>query len=275
MPRFDFLISVIISTYNRPDALALVLEQCLVQTDTNYEVIVADDGSDKATRDVVEYAAEHTTIPVNYVWQPDQGFRVAAIRNKGIAKARGEYLIFLDGDCVPQPDFVARHRVLAEPGWTITGSRILLNETLTLAFLTKRLSFTKARLGFWACQRFARKINKFLPLLIKLPDFPQRRIKGFKWRGIKSCNLAAWATDVHEINGFDESFKGWGHEDADFVARLYNNGVYRKKGFCATEVWHLWHKEQPRDYTSLNYKRVLECLHSKHIWAKHGLGEVK
>ncbi len=273
MAHANFLISVIISTYNRPDALALVLEQCLAQTDTNYEVIVADDGSGEPTRTAIESAANHTDIPVSHVWQPDQGFRLAAIRNQGIARARGEYLIFLDGDCVPQRDFIARHRALAETGWTVTGSRILLSEALTSNLLTQRLSLTQANLRFWVRQRFAQRSNKLLPLLMKLPNFAQRRVNGFKWRGIKGCNLAAWAANVHAINGFDEDFSGWGHEDADFVARLYNAGVRRKKGFYATEVLHLWHQEQPRDNASLNHQRVLELLHSKRTWARHGLDQ--
>ncbi len=274
MARANFLISVIVATYNRPDALALVLAQCLAQTDTNYEVIVADDGSGEPTRTVIQSAANHTDIAVSHVWQPDQGFRAAAIRNQGIAQARGEYLIFLDGDCVPQGDFIARHRALAETGWTVTGSRILLNEALTSDLLTQRLSLTQANLRFWVRQRCAQRSNKLLPLFIKLPDFAQRRVNGFKWRGIKSCNLAAWAVNVHAINGFDEDFSGWGHEDADFVARLYNAGVRRKKGFYATEVLHLWHQEQPRDTANLNYKRVLEVLQSKRTRARHGLDQV-
>ncbi|BBE09087.1 Glycosyl transferase family 2 [Mycoavidus cysteinexigens] len=273
MAHANFLISVIISTYNRPDALALVLDQCLAQTDTNYEVIVADDGSGEPTRAVIEAATNHTNITVSHVWQADQGFRAAAIRNKGIAQARGEYLIFLDGDCVPQRDFIACHRALAETGWTVTGSRILLNEALTSDLLAQRLSLTQANWGFWVQQRFAQRINKLLPLLVKLPNFAQRRVNGFKWRGIKSCNLAAWAANVHAINGFDEDFSGWGHEDADFVARLYNAGVCRKRGFYATEVLHLWHQEQPRDSENINYQRVLAVLQSKRTWAKNGLDQ--
>jgi glycosyltransferase involved in cell wall biosynthesis len=267
------LVSLIVSTYNRPDALALVLAGCARQTDRRFEVVVADDGSTEDTRAVVEQAAKSLTVSVEHVWQPDDGFRAAAIRNKGIARARGDYLIFLDGDCVPQPDFIARHRRLASAGALVTGSRILLGPELTEAALARRVDVIRSPAAFWLRQRVRGQVNKILPMFVKLPDFQARRVNGFKWRGIKSCNLAAWAADVATVNGFDESFTGWGHEDADFVLRLHNAGVVRKNGFMATEVLHLWHREQPRDSENSNRQRVLARLADGCIEAERGLAQ--
>jgi glycosyltransferase involved in cell wall biosynthesis len=269
----DKLISVIVSTYNRPDALQQVLRGCAAQTDKNFEIIVADDGSGEATRSTVAEAAAATgsALTIEHVWHPDDGFRLAAIRNQGIARSRGGYLIFLDGDCVPQRQFVAHHRALAEAGAMVTGSRILLGAALTSEVLDRALPLQDQAPGFWLRQRMAGQVNKILPIFVNLPDAAIRRVRGFKWRGIKGCNLAAWRSDVEQVNGFDESFTGWGHEDADFVVRLFNAGVGRKRGFCATEVFHLWHAEQSRDRAGPNRDRVWARLAERTIRATRGL----
>lgn len=266
--QYEGQISVVITTYNRPSALALVLEACLMQSDKNFEIIVADDGSTDETRLLVESFAERvgkqSKITIQHIWQPDQGFRAAAVRNKGIACARSEYLVFLDGDCVPQGDFIAQHRALARPGWTVIGSRILLGPRLTHQVITQRLSLPAARRLFWLYQRFSGQMNKILPLLIKLPDIPQRCINlnrfKFKWHALKGCNLAAWRADVDKVNGFDEHFIGWGHEDADFIVRLYAIGVQCKRGWHATEVFHLWHPAADRRAERGNHQRVIERI---------------
>jgi glycosyltransferase involved in cell wall biosynthesis len=270
----DFPITVIISTYNRPDALDLVLRGCLAQTDRNYDLIVADDGSTDATRALVARHAEQTAISIQHVWHPDDGFRAAEIRNKGIAQARGDYLIFLDGDCVPQHDFVARHRRLARPGATVTGSRILLDEILTRQAIASPVLLADQGPGFWLKQRLAGHANKIAPLFLKLPDQGWRNVEGFRWKGIKSCNMAAWKSDLERVNGFDSSFVGWGHEDADLVVRLFNAGVTRKLGAYATEVWHLWHKEQPRNQESSNYQVVKARIADGTLRAERGLAEI-
>jgi glycosyltransferase involved in cell wall biosynthesis len=267
------LVSVIVTTYNRPDALELVLGACLAQTDRNFEIVIADDGSAAPTRELIARIAERSAIPIVHVWQPDEGFRAAASRNGAIRAARGEYLIFLDGDCVPQRNFIARHRALAQPRTVVTGSRILLRERLTAHALEKRLSLEAQSAAFWLRQRAAGQVNKVLPLFLQLPDFERRRVDGFVWRGIKTCNLGAWRGDIAAVNGFDESFVGWGHEDADLVARLHNAGVGRKNGFLATEVLHLWHAEAARDREGPNHARVLARLADGTTRAEKGLEE--
>ncbi|MEO6352664.1 MAG: glycosyltransferase family 2 protein [Burkholderiaceae bacterium] len=266
------LISVIVSTYNRPDALKAVLSALMQQNDRDYEIIVADDGSGSATRDTINSLSSCAPVPLTHVWHEDAGFRLSAIRNRGIARAVGDYLIFLDGDCIPQRDFITRHRSLAQRGMMVTGSRILLGEKLTTR-VVEGLSILDQGFGFWCAQRAAGEANKIFPLYLHLPDIPQRRQVEFKWRGIKGCNLAAWRTDIEAINGFDETFTGWGHEDADFVVRLHNHGITRKKGFCATEVLHLWHPEAKRDQESPNRAKVFSRLALHETRALQGLAE--
>lgn len=250
-------ISVIVTTYNRPDALALVLQSLAVQADRNFEIIVADDGSREETGAFVRDFAARCPVPVRHVWQPDEGFRAGRVRNLAADAAGGDYLIYLDGDCIAQPDFVARHRALAEPGRTVTGSRILLSEDLTrdlcaagrwdpVAFRARALSY-----------RLAGRLNKALPLFLKLPDGSWRQYRDFVWRRIKSCNLACWKADAAAIGGFAADFDGgWGHEDADFVFRLHVHGVLRKSGAFATEVLHLWHPMASREKMEPNRLRL-------------------
>jgi glycosyltransferase involved in cell wall biosynthesis len=267
------LVTLIVTTYNRPDALELVIAGCLDQTDRQIEIVIADDGSGAPTRDLVSRLQRTSPIRIVHAWQPDEGFRAAASRNQALRHAQGEYVIFLDGDCVPQRDFVERHRALSAARTVVTGSRILLGPELTRDTLAGRLPLQRQSPAFWLRQRAARQINKVLPLAVRLPDLALRRVDGFVWRGIKTCNLAAWLGDLQAVNGFDESFVGWGHEDADLVARLHNAGIARKNGFWSTEVLHLWHKEASREREGPNYERVLARLSDGTVRAERGLDD--
>jgi predicted glycosyltransferase involved in capsule biosynthesis len=108
---------------------------------------------------------------------------------------------------------------------------------------------------------------------VTLPDVG-RESRRFSWRRIKSCNLAVWRSDLELVNGFDESFQGWGHEDSDLVVRLFNAGVMRKEGAFATEVYHLWHKENARNQESRNRNIVLQRAADKTTQAAVGLQQL-
>jgi glycosyltransferase involved in cell wall biosynthesis len=267
----DERIAVIVTTYNRLDALAAVLAGLCAQTDRNFEVIVADDGSTPVTGDYVRRVARTSPMPVRHVWHEDDGFRAAAIRNKGIASTDASYLVFLDGDCVPQRDFVARHRALAAPGRLVTGSRILLSALLTRRLLDARRPLARVTGAEWLADRLLGDINKVLPVFLKLPMAAWRVSGRFKWRRIKSCNLAVWRADAVAVDGFDETFHGWGHEDADFVLRLHHHGVERTLGSFATEVFHLWHPEARRDRAQPNLLKVQARQQTKQVRADRGL----
>ena len=249
-------LSVVITTYNRPDALAAVMAACFLQDDQNFEIIIADDGSTANTRDCIARLAAHAPVPVKHVWQPDDGFRAAMARNRGTLAATGDYIIFLDGDCVPQRDFIARHRALAQPGFLVSGSRILLSQALTERALQDGIDVAGLGLGERLRLRLAGDMNKVLQTVLRWPDLGRVR-RTFSWRRIKSCNLAVWKADLMAVNGFDESFTGWGHEDSDLVVRLFHAGVLRKDGAMATEVLHLWHREAQRDQESRDRKSVV------------------
>lgn len=265
-------LSVVITTYDRPDALMAVVLACFAQTDKNFEIIIADDGSGHNTQECVARLKTLATVALTHVWQPDLGFRAAMARNRGTRAARGDYIIFLDGDCIPQADFVARHRQLAQRGYLVSGSRVLLSAALTGRVLAGRVH--PLALG-WTAKlrlRIAGDINKVAQLLVSWPDVGRTR-QDFSWRRIKSCNLAVWRSDLDTVNGFDESFLGWGHEDSDLVVRLFNAGVMRKDGAFATEVLHLWHPESRRDQELSNRRVVLERAANKTVRALRGLHE--
>nr|WP_229491798.1 glycosyltransferase family 2 protein [Massilia sp. HP4] len=261
-----------ITTYNRPDALEAVVEACFLQDDKNFEIIIADDGSTANTRDCIERLAARSPVPLKHVWQPDDGFRAAMARNRGTLAATGDYIIFLDGDCVPQRDFIRRHRALAQPGFLVSGSRILLSQRLTERVLREHIDVAGMKVGERLRHRLAGDMNKVIQTMLRWPDLGRVRRK-FSWRRIKSCNLAVWKSDLVKVNGFDESFTGWGHEDSDLVVRLFHAGVLRKDGALATEVLHLWHREAQRDQESSNRKIVLERAANGTTQATVGLRE--
>nr|VFJ43602.1 MAG: Glycosyl transferase family 2 [Candidatus Kentron sp. DK] len=128
-------VSLIITTYNRPDALTAVLCTVLSQTRPPDEIIVADDGSGKPTREVVRFFQDNPLVPVLHVWQKDQGFRAARIRNMALARASGDYIIFIDGDILLDKHFISDHRRNAKKGLFLQGGRILLNPERTRRIL--------------------------------------------------------------------------------------------------------------------------------------------
>jgi glycosyltransferase involved in cell wall biosynthesis len=256
-------ISVIVATYNRVDALNLVLQSLETQTDSNFEVIVADDGSREETKEFISKFAKTSKLEMKHVWHEDKGFRLALIRNLATTQASGEYLIFLDGDCITQPDFVARHRMLAQKNFLVTGSRVLLSEALTQELLRSAHWDFKIFSASLLKYRLAGGINKFWPLKIKFGDGAWRNYKKFVWRRIKGCNLACWKADAQAIGGFDETMTGWGHEDADFVFRLQHSHIKRKSGSWSTEVLHLFHKMNDQSNAAENARRVREKIMAK------------
>jgi glycosyltransferase involved in cell wall biosynthesis len=264
------LISVILTTYKREDALAAVLRGLGRQSDRNFEIVVADDGSGPATRDLVERLAATLDISLRHVWHEDRGFRAGEIRNRGILASGGSYCVFLDGDCIPRPDFVAVHRDLAEPGWFVTGNRVLMSNDLTAQILADTSEPERWRWGRWWGLRRQRKINRLAPLL-PFPLGPLRKLRSRAWRGARSCNLAVWRHDLDRVNGFDAAYSGWGLEDSDLLIRLLHAGVRRKDGNFATGVLHLWHPESDRLSLPDNQRRLEEVERSDRVRAITGL----
>ncbi|MBM3526508.1 MAG: glycosyltransferase [Alphaproteobacteria bacterium] len=264
------LISIVVTTYERPDALDAVLRSLSVQTDRNFEVVIADDGSGPSTAALIEGWTPRLGVPLLYVWHEDRGFRAAEIRNRAILASRGDYCIFLDGDCIAQRDFVAAHRKLAEPGWFVTGNRALLSQRLTDAVLRRGLHPENWALADWLGHRSTGGVNRLSPIL-HLPLGPLRKLRMKAWKGARSCNLAVWRSDLDRVDGFDAAFSGWGREDSDLLVRLLHAGLRRKDGTLATGVLHLWHREADRSQLPQNDERLNDVIRNRRVRAAQGI----
>ncbi len=264
------LISVIVTTYNRPDALRAVLDGFAAQGDLGFELIVADDGSRDDTRILVETSAVGFPVALTHAWQEDRGFRAGAARNRAAERAHGEYLVFVDGDCIPRPDFIACHRALAERGWMVAGNRILLSQQFTSKVLCERTPLHAWSNAEWRAAQRRGDINRMLPLL-QLPLGPLRKLAAHRWQRVRTCNLAVWIDDFHRVRGFDETFEGWGFEDSDLAVRLLNAGVRRKEGAFATGVLHLWHEENDRKHEGRNWELLQQRILSGEVLPARGL----
>ena len=209
------MISVLLATYNWPQALKLCLGSLGTQTDLNFEIIIADDGSTSDTKSLIEETRKHFPVKITHLWQEDQGFRKTRILNQAIESAHGDYLVFLDGDCLVQPDFIAQHRTLSQPNHLVTGSRVLLNDELSKQLLLWPHWDFKKFIDKLLSYRLSGGINKFWPLKIKLGDSAWRNYKKFVWRRIKGCNMACWKVDAQAIGGFDETMTRRGHEEGE------------------------------------------------------------
>lgn len=230
--------SVVVATYNWPEALAAVLASLSRQAVLPTEVVVADDGSGEPTRRVIEDAARGFPCPLVHVWHPDEGFKLAQIRNKAVARARGAYVIQIDGDMVLHPGFVADHLDAAAPGRFVGGSRVLLG-----AEASQRL------LGGGPPPGLLGRGLRNRPNAVRLPGLGRALAAVVPVGGVASVrggNMGFWRDDFVAVNGYDEAFVGWGREDTDLVLRLYRRGLRRTWFKLRGVAWHLHHKEASR-----------------------------
>jgi glycosyltransferase involved in cell wall biosynthesis len=264
------LISVIVATYNREDALGAVLRSLSRQTERRFEVVVADDGSGPATEAVIAAWRSRVPVPLKHVWHEDRGFRLAEIRNRAIRASAGAYCVFLDGDCVALPGYVAAHRGLAESGHFVTGNRVLLSPALSERILAGGIEPESWRLDRFLARYWHREVNRVAPL-IGLPLGPLRKLGGRRWQGARACNLGCFRNDLERVDGFDAAFTGWGREDSDLFVRLVRSGVWRKDGRFATGVLHLWHPESERSRLLDNQAKLDLLLQGDRVRASCGL----
>ena len=236
-------ISVVVITYNWPEALRAVLGGLARQRELPYEVIVTDDGSGEATRDLLHEMARDFPTRLVHLWQPDRGARMSRARNRGIAAARGDYIVLMDGDMVPGRHFLADHRAFAARGCFVQGSRMLPDEAAT------RRMFARGR---FRPHVFSRGLERRrhalrLPWLARAWARPK-----LSRRGIKSCNMGFWRADLVAINGFNEAMTGWGREDAELAVRAFNHGLRRRDLRFAGMATHLWHASRKYRGRSVN-----------------------
>jgi glycosyltransferase involved in cell wall biosynthesis len=260
-------VALIISTYNWPQALKQTLRSVANQTRLPNEVLIADDGSDERTAKLIqEFKINHPNLNIKHVWHEDNGFRLAAIRNRAIRTAVSEYIIQIDGDIILDQNFIADHLSIQTVGYFVTGSRLLLGKKITEVLLeSEKVNIAALR---WKGKNFFNTLR--IPLFMRLLQ-DSYKTKGKHLDYVKGCNMAFWKSDLYLVNGYDESFIGWGREDSDICIRLINAGVKKKFiKFCAVQ-YHLHHPLASRDQFEANDILIEQNKLQKISFCKHGL----
>jgi glycosyltransferase involved in cell wall biosynthesis len=244
--------------------LTKALEGLFFQKRLPDEVIVADDGSGRETEDVIRHFRGKSPFPFHHVWQEDMGFRLSKIRNEAVKKASFDYLIFLDGDCVADRHFVSDHLRLAEPGFFFQGKRMLLGKEASEGFNFSIANSSSTLFGLALRGSISNRHH-----LLRLPFIPP--LSDTKLKGTKTCNIGILREDIVAVNGFNESFVGWGREDTEIVARLYRYGLRRKKHPFMAICFHLWHPENSRAYLKTNDEILMETLSKSDYFCENGI----
>ena len=261
------LISVIITTYNSPEFLNKSLESFLTQKDKNFEIVIADDGSTSDTKELIN--KYNSKLKISHAWHEDSGFRAAKIRNEAVKMSSGEYLIFIDGDCMAFNDFIKKHREFSENGFFARGNRVMLSNSFSSRIINSDENINLINVRKFIKLRIKKDLNRILPLL-RINNYPLRKTKLKKWKGAKTCNLGVWKKDFLHINGFDESYVGWGREDSDLVVRLINSNIFRKEAIFSTGLFHLKHEINSRENFSKNDKLLKEAISKNKTYINNG-----
>ena len=257
-------VSVIVPTYNRPKALKKVLDGLVNQTCLPHEIIIADDGSTRETAMMLAPYLAQSDLCVHHVWQEDRGFRLSRIRNKAILKAQGDYLVMLDGDCIPEKHFIQDHLCLAERGCFFQGKRVIVNQKSEDQFTCLEMD------------SFARRLVHAVKLdisnshhILRIPFWPAHRTP--KLSGIRGCNMGFFKKDLVAVNGYNKAIQGWGREDQEIVVRLYKYGLKRKENPFKAICYHLWHPENSRNNLEKNDMILEEAITSASSFCESGL----
>ena len=259
-------ISVAVITYNWPEALELVLRSLASQTELPHEVIVTDDGSKPATRELLLRLARDFPVRLVHLWQPDDGARMSRARNRAIAAAQGDYLILLDGDMVVERHFIADHRRFARRGCFTQSSRVLTDATSVKEMLGCGPTFP----DFFRRGIDRRRHTVRLPLLAHLFAHP-----GTRQRGIKSCNMGFWRDDLIGLNGFNEAMTGWGREDTELAVRAFHAGLLRRDLRLGALAVHLYHPTRKHLVDNPNDRILAQTRQRRLIRCERGVAQYR
>ena len=260
--------SLIITTYNQKERLALVLDSVKELSYLPNEVLIADDGSKEDTKELIKAYQKDFPVPLKHIWQEDKGFRLSEIRNLAIKNAKCEYIIIIDGDMILDKNFIKDHLSFAKKKVFLQASRTIIDEKDSQKILRDnayKLAFDIKNFKKYRILALAKLI--YLTSRIRANFFDKNDFI----RGIRGCNMSFFKKDCEDINGFNEDFIGWGREDSEFVARfLFNKGELRRLKFSAI-AYHIYHKENSRTMLDANHKIYLECVKNKNTFCKNGL----
>lgn len=253
--------ALLISTYNWPQALELVLKSVQAQKTQPDEILIADDGSGEETRQLIKHFSAKG-LPIKHVWQEDEGFRRTSILNKAVVQSQADYIIQIDGDCIVHPNFVCDHIKNMKENRFLFGSRVnIKKEALEPLFEIKNIDFS-----FFSRNISRRTRNLRVPFLTGFYKETAQLSKK-----VRGCNLSFWKKDFVAINGYNEDMTGWGKEDSEMVVRLLNNGVIGKRLRYAGIVYHIWHKESSRSKKNINEQIQQEAMDNGLKRCKNGI----
>lgn len=237
-------VSVIFTTYNSPVWLEKVLWGFAAQNHAQFEIVIADDGSEPATAQLIESLRKRIKQPIQHVWHADEGFRKCRILNQAILKSRGDYLIFTDGDCIPRQDFVSCHLALAQPRRFLSGGYFKLPLALSQQLSREDILSQRAFDLSWLRQQGLPRSRRNLKLSAQ--GWQARTLDALttaraSWNG---HNASTWKSLILEANGFDERLH-YGGEDREFGERLVNAGI---RGKCIRHRAICVHLDHARGY---------------------------
>ncbi len=260
--------SLCISTYNWPAALYQCLLSVKAQSVLPGEVIIGDDGSTSETQDLIERVSKDFPVPLIHVWQPDDGFRLAAIRNKTFARASGNYIIQSDGDIIFHQHFIKDHLQFSKKGSFVLGSRCLLNKNISHQIITNKKKASVIEI----LQNSSKKHNGIRFISAAYINYClQNGVRLIKY--VLGANMAFWRDDIVAVNGYNETFTGWGKEDNDIALRLYMAGIKPKSLKNAGITFHLYHPEANKENFYINSKIYTETMQDKITFAPKGINQ--
>ena len=257
-------LSLIIAVYKNIDALDLILRGLEHQSFKDFEVIIAEDNEGEAMRDFIKKAQNQYFFTIKHISQPDNGFQKDKALNKSVAASESDYLVFIDGDCIPHKHFLKAHFDNKEEGFALFGRRVMLSETLT-----KELYYDK-NLSKLSLFNLFKSQSKRLDSAFYLPFLPNKIQNS---TGIWGCNWSIHKLSLIAVNGFDEDFvlPGYG-EDTDIEWRLFKSGIKLKKIKNKAIQYHLHHKENYTD-TLTNEKIMLKKQAEGNFFCENGLSK--
>ncbi len=256
--------TLLVTTYNWPQALKAVLASVRRQTALPDEVVVADDGSRMETRALLAHEARDFPTALRHVWQEDLGFRAASSRNRALAASRGDYIVMIDGDILLHPSFIADHLALAQPGCFLQGGRIQASD----AWTRRLLDGATPRFHPLVDADFsARHGDDRHHCMHNLAIARRKAASANAGSTVMSCNFSAWRDDIAASNGFDERMEGYGSEDLELDLRLRNAGLRRRRMKFAGLAIHLAHASRARgcDDEAAPNNRILKDTLDNHV----------
>jgi glycosyltransferase involved in cell wall biosynthesis len=266
--KYEFPVSLIISTYNWPAALSLCLQSILTLKTLPNEIIIADDGSKEETKKVIDAFAVISPVPVKHIWHSDDGFQLAKIRNKAIAASKGDYIIQIDGDIIMHPFFITDHLRFAKKNSVVRASRTYISEQQSKTMFAQQ----SVKINFTS-KGIANSLSAIrLPLLWPLFETSYKN-KGDERFEIHGCNMAFWKVDFIKVNGYNEAFLGWGPEDKELVARLLNVGVQKRFLKLGAIAFHLYHSENKKENLDKNEYLLKDAIVHRTVFCEHGINK--